>query len=61
MRFIFYAVFIYLAYLGLKTIIKKYSGPNKNIPVPKDSAKTRRSKINLDNIEDADYEEIKKP
>ena len=61
MRFIFYAIIIYLAYLGLKTLIRKYSGPGKNVPMQKDNTAPRRSKINLDNIEDADYEEIKKP
>jgi len=63
MRFIFYAIFIYLAYMGLKTIIKKFTNPGtRSTLTPKnDTSNSRRSKINPDNIEDAQYEEIKKP
>lgn len=63
MRYIFYAIFIYLAYLGLKTLIKKFVNPgSRSEHSPKNEApNTRRTKINPDNIEDAEFEEIKKP
>jgi hypothetical protein len=63
MRFVFYAIFIYLAYIGLRTIIKMFSnqGQNKTPDSNKNTASPRRTKFNPDEIEDAEYEEIKKP
>ena len=63
MRFVFYAILIYMAYLGLRSILKKFANPGgkRTSAASENPAKSRRSKINLDEIEDAEYEEIKKP
>ncbi len=63
MRYIIYVIVIYLVYLGLKTLLKQFLSPRKTgtPDINQKTSSNRRSKINPDEIEDAEYEEIKKP
>jgi hypothetical protein len=60
-RFIIYGILIYLLYLGLRTLLTKFQS-FKNIfgNTPQNTKKSKYSKKDINNIEDADYEEIKK-
>ena len=61
-RFILYAIVIYLLYLGLKTFLNKFNYFKKfTDDVKKKPDKSSFSKKDVNNIEDADFEEIKKP
>jgi hypothetical protein len=59
MRYVIFAVFFYCLFLFLRSLfktlfkpkVKSTQGPQKSVP---------KSKKDLDSIEDADYEEIKK-
>ena len=60
-RFIIYGILIYLIYLGLKTLLSKIQGFKKIFGNSRQNSKTNRySKKDINNIEDAEYEEIKK-
>ena len=57
MRIIFYGVLICILYLFLRYLARVLIQPRK----PKDAAQVKSKKpFNLNNIEEADYEEIKK-
>ena len=61
-RFIIYGILIYLLYLGLKTLLNRFQNFKKIFRNPPQSPDANRhSKRDLSDIEDADYEEIKKP
>jgi len=62
LRYIFFAVLIYLLYLGLKTFLSKFQNIKKTFGGNKQASKGGKkfTKSDLNNIEDADFEEIKK-
>lgn len=63
MRYIILAIFIYCLYLFLKFLLKQYLNVI-NRKKPKGTSGTgrfRSKKIDLNKIEEADYEEIKTP
>jgi len=63
MRYIVIAILIYSLYLFLKYLLKLYLN-SVNKRRPKDSSGTgrfRSKKIDLNKIEEADYEEVKSP
>lgn len=57
-RIIVFAVIVYAAYLLLRYFFRSMSAKNNNTNPPAED-KPRR-KINLDNVQDAEFEEIKK-
>lgn len=61
-RYILYGIIIiYLLYLGLRTFLNKFQYFKKYTKGPPDTKdKNNFSKKDLNNIEDADYEEINK-
>jgi len=61
MRYIFYAVLIYLVYIILKYLLKIIASISRPISTKHPPKPKRNSKFDPDQIEDADYEEIKKP
>ena len=62
MRYIILAIIIYILYLFLKFIIRKYLNvPGKVSGAKGEMRKKKRSKIDINKIEEADYEEIKTP
>lgn len=62
LRFIFFAVLIYLVYLGLKAFLSKFSNLKKTFGGDNQNnvRKEKYTKSDLNNIEDADFKEIKK-
>lgn len=62
LRYIFFAVLIYLLYLGLKTFLSKFHRFKKTFGGDeRDSRGGKKfTKSDLNNIEDADFEELKK-
>jgi hypothetical protein len=63
MRYIVLAIFIYCLYLFLKFLLKQYLNAI-NRKKPKETSgrgRFRSKKIDLNKIEEADYEEIKTP
>ncbi len=62
LRYIFFAILFYLLYLGLRTFLGKFQGFKKNFSNPgkTDAKRNKYSKADLNDIEDADFEEIKK-
>ncbi len=58
MRYLILAIFVYLFYLLIKFLLKLYLSGTKNQTAGK---KKNRSKIDLNKIEEADYEEVKTP
>ena len=61
-RYIFYGVLIYLLYLGIKAFTVKFQNLKNIFKSPSSSNKSGKfSKKDLNHIEDADFEEIKKP
>lgn len=61
MRYIVLAIFIYSLYLFLKFLLKQYLNSVNRKKPKSDSGSKRRGKIDLNKIEEADYEEIKTP
>jgi hypothetical protein len=61
MRYIFYAALIYLGYIFLKYILKILVNGSNTVFKRKAGQKKKKSRFDPDQIEDADYEEIKKP
>jgi len=62
MRYIVLAIFIYSLYLFLKFLLKQYLGSiNKKSKSNSGTGTFRKKKIDLNKIEEADYEEIKTP
>jgi hypothetical protein len=63
MRYIVIAILIYCLYLFLKYLLKLYlNSINRRKPKGKTSAgRFRSKKIDLNNIEEADYEEVTTP
>ncbi len=60
-RYIIYGIIIYLVYLGLKALLNKLQILKKHIEnTSQKTSKTSYSKKDLDNIEDADFEELNK-
>ncbi len=62
LRYILFAILFYLLYLGIRTFLGKFRGFKKIFSASgKANTKSNKySKADLNNIEDADYEEIKK-
>jgi hypothetical protein len=61
MRYIFYAALIYLGYIFLKYILKILVSGSSTVFKKQGGKKKKSSRFDPDQIEDADYEEIKKP
>ena len=62
MRFIAIVIFVYCLYLFLKYLLKLYlNSINSKKPKTDDTGRRPRSKIDLNKITEADFEEIKKP
>ncbi len=62
MRYIIIAILIYVFYLLLKFIVRLYvSAAGKGGTLKEKMSRKKRSKIDLNKIEEAEYEEIKKP
>jgi len=62
MRYIIIAIIVYILYLFLKFIIRKYLNvPGKVSGTKGGMRKKKRSKIDINKIEEADYEEINTP
>jgi hypothetical protein len=63
MRYIILAIFIYCLYLFLKFLLKQYlNSINRKKPkTTSGEGRFRSKKIDLNKIEEADYEEIKTP
>ena len=62
MRYIILAIIIYILYFFLKFILRVYlNSPGKDSGVKGEMNKKKRSKIDINKIEEADYEEIKTP
>jgi hypothetical protein len=61
MRYIILAIFIYCLYLFLKFLLKQYLNSVNRKKPKTDSGRFRSKKIDLNKIEEADYEEIKTP
>jgi hypothetical protein len=63
MRYIVLAIFIYCLYLFLKFLLKQYLGSINSKKSKPDSGagRFRKKKIDINKIEEADYEEIKTP
>ena len=61
-RYIFYGILLYLLYLGIKAFTVKFQNLKKIFNSPSNKTKSDKfSKNDLNHIEDADFEEIKKP
>jgi hypothetical protein len=60
MRYIILAILVYLVYLVLKFFVKLYLRASSS-GVKGENKKKKHSKIDVDKIEEADYEEIKTP
>ena len=62
LRYIFFAVLIYLLYLGVKTFLTKFRNIKKSFEGDKQNSTRQKkyTKTDLNDIEDADFEEIKK-
>jgi len=61
MRYIVIAILIYSLYLFLKYLLKLYLNSINRRKPKKSSGRFRSKKIDLNKIEEADYEEIKSP
>ena len=62
MRYIVIAILIYSLYLFLKYLLKLYlNSINRRKPKDTSGSRFRSKKIDLNKIEEADYEEIKSP
>jgi hypothetical protein len=62
MRYFIIAILVYILYLFLKYLIRVYvNSPGKVSGVKGEMHRKKRSKIDINNIEEADYEEIKTP
>jgi hypothetical protein len=60
MRYIFIAILIYIIYIFLKYVIKILVNISKPVSTKQSSSKKQKSRFDPDQIEDADFEEIKK-
>lgn len=62
MRYIIAAILIYILYFFFKFLIKLYlNASGKDAGIKGQTGKKKHSKIDVDKIEEADYEEIKTP
>jgi predicted membrane protein len=60
-RYIFFAVLIYIVYILLKYILKIIVNISKPLSTKQAPKSKKSSRFDPDQIEDADFEEIKKP
>jgi hypothetical protein len=60
MRYIFIAILIYIIYIFLKYVIKILVNISKPVSTKQSPNKKKKSRFDPDQIEDADFEEIKK-
>jgi hypothetical protein len=60
MRYLILAIFVYLFYLLIRFLLKLYLSGTRNKTTGTGQKKSR-SKIDLNKIEEADYEEVKTP
>jgi len=60
MRYLILAIVVYLFYLLIKFLLKLYLSGSAN-QTKGSGQKKNRSKIDLNKIEEADYEEVKTP
>lgn len=58
MRIIIYAIIFYLLFLLLRYLLKLYLNYTRSRSL--DKSKRKRSRIDFNNIEEADFEEVKK-
>jgi hypothetical protein len=59
-RIIIYAILLYALFLFLRFLVKLYISYTRSKHVDSDRKRKVRSRLDLDNIEDADFKEIKK-
>lgn len=60
-RYIFFAILIYIGYIFLKYLLKIIVNISKPISGKQNPKPKKSSRFDPDQIEDADFEEIKKP
>ncbi len=60
-RYIFFAVLIYIGYIFLKYLLRIIVNISKPVSTKQKPKPKKTSRFDPDQIEDADFEEIKKP
>jgi uncharacterized protein HemY len=60
MRIIIYAVIFYLLFLLLRYLLRLYLNYSRSRSLDKGKKRDKRSRIDFNNIEEADFEEVKK-